>query len=272
MRHVTHVNTSRRVSYTSHTSNAHQTQLSTAPARYKSTCVCSATRESSFANSLLQCRLMKALLRCTLMEDFCNADTWPSCNADTWKTFAMQMFAMQTHESAFAIHATLLQCRHMQALSFALQTRESAFAMQTLGKLLQCRHMTLLQCRHVKALSFAMQAHEISASSFTSLHCNKYEKRPISIRKETYYNMKRDLLQYRKRPIAIRITCLYCKHLWRVCIATNMKRDLLVYEKRPITIKIMCLYCKHLTPSVLQTRHVFAFFHESALQESHVSA
>jgi len=189
---------------------------------------------------------------------------------------------MQTHESSVTAlqesHASALQKSALQKSFTCLYCNKCEKRPITIWKetyynmkrdLLQYEKRpitTRITCLYFKRLSRLCIATNMKRDLLA------YEKRPITIWKETYYNMKRDLLQYRKRPIAIRITCLYCKHLWRVCIATNMKRDLLVYEKRPITIKIMCLYCKHLTPSVLQTRHVFAFFHESALQESHVSA
>jgi hypothetical protein len=51
------------------------------------------------------------------------------------------------------------------------------------------------------------------------------QKRPITVSKETYYSVKRDLLQCQKRPTTVSKETYY-----------SVKRDLLQCQKRPITV------------------------------------
>ena len=55
------------------------------------------------------------------------------------------------------------------------------------------------------------------------------QKRPTTVSKETYYSVKRDLLQCQKRPTTVSKETYY-----------SVKRDLLQCQKRPTT----CLPCE----------------------------
>ena len=65
-------------------------------------------------------------------------------------------------------------------------------------------------------------------------------KRPITMSKETYYNVKRDLLQCQKRPVTgsksfVLYDCLKRPITMSKETYYNVKRDLLQCQKRPIT-------------------------------------
>jgi hypothetical protein len=53
----------------------------------------------------------------------------------------------------------------------------------------------------------------------------KGQKRPTTVSKETYYSVKRDLLQCQKRPTTVSKETCY-----------SVKRDLLQCQKRPTTV------------------------------------
>ena len=53
----------------------------------------------------------------------------------------------------------------------------------------------------------------------------QFDKGPTTMSKETYYNVKRDLLQCQKRPTTMSKETYY-----------NFKRDLLQCQKRPTTM------------------------------------
>jgi hypothetical protein len=73
----------------------------------------------------------------------------------------------------------------------------------------------------------AHEAHRVSKETYYSVKRDllQCQKRPISF-KETYYSVKRELLQCQKRPITASKETYY-----------SVKRDLLQRQKKPISYK-----------------------------------
>jgi hypothetical protein len=64
------------------------------------------------------------------------------------------------------------------------------------------------------------------------------QKRPSTVSKETYYSVKRDLVQCQKIPSTVSKETYY-----------SVKRDLLQCQKRPTTVSKMACVCKEGLPS-----------------------